>query len=94
MVRQSTDTLDTPTPDETLSTTRGTTHGDWIAQSKIEADLKLRLRTSSNWNALSEGQKMALEAICMKMSRVVTGDQDFKDHWNDIAGYAKLGLRK
>ena len=94
MVRKGTDTLDSSTSAETLSTDRGRTHGEWIEQSKIEADLKLRLRTSPYWSQMSESQQMALEAICMKMSRVVTGDPKFADHWDDIAGYALLGKRR
>ncbi|MCK4975817.1 MAG: hypothetical protein KAS36_02665 [Anaerolineales bacterium] len=94
MVRKGTDPQHTPTPDEALSADRGATHGNYIHQAKVEADLKLRLRTSANWNALRENQQMALEAICMKMSRVVCGDPNHADHWDDIAGYAKLGLRK
>jgi hypothetical protein len=29
--------------------------------------------------------------IALKLSRILSGQANFKDHWNDIAGYAKLG---
>ena len=94
MVRKGTDTLDSSASAETLSTNRGATHGEWLVQSKIEADFKLRLRTSPKWSRLEESQQMALEAIQMKISRIVTGNPNFDDHWDDIAGYALLGKRK
>jgi len=28
--------------------------------------------------------------IALKLSRILSGQADFKDHWDDIAGYAKL----
>ena len=33
----------------------------------------------------------ALEMIALKLSRICSGQASFKDHWDDIAGYAKLG---
>ena len=33
---------------------------------------------------------MALVMIATKLSRILTGGPDFRDHWDDIAGYAKL----
>ena len=28
--------------------------------------------------------------IALKLSRILSGQSNFKDHWDDIAGYAKL----
>lgn len=37
-------------------------------------------------------QALALQMILLKLARLVTGPiAGHKDHWNDIAGYAKLG---
>ena len=94
MVRKGIDTLDTPTSAEAISADRGTTHGDWLHQSQVEANIKLNLRSGANHVILPAGQAMALDAIAMKMSRIVTGDPKFADHWDDIAGYALLGKRK
>jgi hypothetical protein len=33
----------------------------------------------------------ALDMIALKLSRILSGQANFKDHWDDIAGYAKLG---
>jgi hypothetical protein len=38
----------------------------------------------------SDEQWEALEMIASKMSRIVNGNPDKIDNWDDIAGYAKL----
>jgi len=35
--------------------------------------------------------KLAIAMICLKLSRLCSGQPFEKDHWLDIAGYAKLG---
>lgn len=32
----------------------------------------------------------ALDMIALKLSRILSGQATYKDHWDDIAGYAKL----
>lgn len=39
---------------------------------------------------ISPTQLEALDMICLKLSRIVTGRAMFRDHWKDIAGYAGL----
>lgn len=34
--------------------------------------------------------RQALDMICLKIARIMS-NPDHKDHWDDIAGYAKLG---
>lgn len=36
-------------------------------------------------------QMEALDLMATKQSRIVSGDPTFADHWDDIAGYARLG---
>lgn len=36
-------------------------------------------------------QAEALDMIATKIARILCGDPKTKDHWIDIAGYAKLG---
>lgn len=40
--------------------------------------------------ALSADQYEALDMICHKIGRIVNGNPDYADSWDDIAGYAKL----
>jgi len=36
-------------------------------------------------------QGEAIHMICVKLARIVCGDPNHADHWDDIAGYARLG---
>jgi hypothetical protein len=40
---------------------------------------------------MPDAQIEALDMIALKLSRILSGQANFKDHWDDIAGYAKLG---
>ena len=73
-----------------LLTERGKTHGDYSDHSRITQRLKEVMKSGMKWDALNPAQKEALEMIVHKIGRVLSGDPDFKDHWDDIAGYAKL----
>lgn len=70
--------------------TRGKTHGDFSDQARISQNIKLMMRDSNNWEALSDCAKETLEMHAHKIARILAGDPDFRDHWDDIAGYAKL----
>jgi len=39
---------------------------------------------------LSLVQNEALDAICAKIARIITGDPNHADSWHDVAGYATL----
>lgn len=74
-----------------LTGERKKTHGDWIEQSQVTNNLKGCLRTGSAWAAMPAYQKEALDMLATKMGRIVAGNPDHADHWDDIAGYAHLG---
>jgi hypothetical protein len=42
------------------------------------------------WDILAADQREALEMIAHKIGRILNGDPDYIDSWDDIAGYAKL----
>lgn len=70
---------------------RGPRHGpSYLVQSTVSVGIKQALLNGRNWGALSPDQREALEMVAVKMSRIVSGDPNFPDHWHDIAGYAKL----
>ena len=48
------------------------------------------MRDTANWEALTEVQHEALEHIATKIARILSGDPNHADHWNDIQGYARL----
>jgi hypothetical protein len=76
---------------EALTNERKSTHGDWVEQSATANALKGNMRGCPGWTALTASQKEALDMIATKMSRILTGNPNEPDHWDDIAGYAFLG---
>ena len=73
-----------------LLTQRGTTHGKWTIQSEGAQRIKAAFEECPNWVGLKPSQKEALQSIATKISRILHGNPDERDHWADIAGYADL----
>lgn len=70
---------------------REKTHGDFSAQSAFAQMLKAQFRRQPKISALQPAQHEALDLIATKIARILHGNHAEKDHWIDIAGYAKLG---
>lgn len=66
---------------------RELTHGKFKDQARIAQGLKFELGDLLN---LTPTQREALEMITHKIARIVAGNPNCKDHWDDIAGYALL----
>jgi hypothetical protein len=79
--------------DEVLAQ-RPSTHGDFAENAETSQELKHILRSRSGWHRLPPIAQEAIDLICTKLSRVVSGDGRFGDHWVDIAGYAQLVARE
>ena len=89
-------TLETFTPEvnparDPLLVERQKTHGDFGDHARMTWALKHHIHSGKNWDGLSQQHKEALDMIAHKIGRIMGGNPDFKDHWDDIAGYAKLG---
>lgn len=56
--------------------------------------LKDIVHQSKNWTELSDVQREALHMILHKVGRICSGNPDIHDHWDDIAGYAKLASER
>jgi hypothetical protein len=76
---------------------RGKTHGDYeiharITQRLMEVilDEDLGIAEIGLSSKLNHMQRESIHMICHKIGRILAGDPDFRDHWDDIAGYAKL----
>jgi hypothetical protein len=69
---------------------RAKTHGDYTEHALCTQDIMFTLMSHRNWISLTADQKETLHMIAHKMGRVVTGNPNIADHWDDIAGYAKL----
>lgn len=66
------------------------THGHFPTQGGFSQRLKAQCRMTPNWGNMQDYQKEALEMVLHKVSRILFGDADEVDHWDDIAGYSKL----
>jgi hypothetical protein len=79
-----------------LLSERGKTHGDWSVHARITCKLKdvisdeCRDRCLRGQQPLTCEQREALDMIMHKVGRIIAGDASYYDHWEDIAGYAKL----
>lgn len=69
---------------------RESTHGDYFVNTVIMQKTKDVWRSSPNWDKLSAAQRESLEMIAHKVGRILGGDYNHRDHWADLAGYAKL----
>ena len=77
---------------EALLSERGKTHGSFRDHAQATQILKdvFAEHCVPNYDKLSRVQKEAIEMILHKLGRIAAGDTDWIDHWDDIAGYAKL----
>lgn len=67
---------------------RKKTHGDFTVHAEIAQSLKEI--TGSYDGELNHVQREAVDMILHKIARILAGNPNEKDHWHDIAGYAKL----
>lgn len=69
---------------------RGGRYGTFLDNARIAQELKSIMYGSPKWPELAPDQAEALEVIASKISRMLTGDVNYRDNWHDIVGYAKL----
>lgn len=69
---------------------RGKSHGKFEDNARISQNLKHIVRAQPSYKNLTPVQCEAIDMILHKIARAVAGNPGFKDHWDDIAGYAKL----
>jgi hypothetical protein len=79
-----------PTPTDELLAERGNTHGDFAEHAAVTYAIKDAISSLGNIDELSVMQREALDMIAHKIGRIVAGNPNHADHWDDIAGYACL----
>lgn len=77
---------------ETLAQRQGT-HGDFKHNAAASRALKACVLDHTGV-ALTDVQLEALDNICQKMARIISGNPNHADNWHDIAGYAALAERE
>lgn len=70
--------------------TRQATHGCFGTNATVSQGLKEVLYHQPNYEFLTPVEREALDVICTKLGRIMSGDPHFDDHWADIAGYSEL----
>ena len=80
----------TYTPMSELLVERGKTHGDFRDHARITQELKAIMRVERGWGKLTDMERESLEMVVHKIGRILAGNPHFRDHWDDIAGYARL----
>jgi len=68
-------------------------HGKFEEHSSIAQNLNRTMHNTNGWAKLAPAQAEALEMIMHKIARVLNGNPDIHDHWDDIAGYATLASK-
>jgi hypothetical protein len=69
---------------------RGARYGAFTEHARIAQNLKRAMVDSSQWEALADDQKEALEMVQHKIARILNGQPDYHESWHDIVGYAQL----
>ena len=71
---------------------REKTNGSFADMAVYTQHIKTLIRnlTKDGKRSLTAVQTEALEMIAHKIGRILAGDPNHKDHWDDIAGYATL----
>lgn len=75
---------------EEILAERGARYGVFADQAAIAQELKDVIRATKNFPFLAPDQREALEMVAHKVGRILNGDPNYADSWDDIAGYTKL----
>jgi hypothetical protein len=82
-----------PSDTDLLLDEREKTHGPYEVKAEIIQRLKGVMRYYEGWDKLSDVQRESLDMIMHKIGRILSGDPNHPDHWDDLEGYAKLVRR-
>ena len=69
---------------------REVTHGDFEMKAMFIQEIMENISGLYAWEDMPADQKEAIHMILVKLSRILYGNPNHKDHWDDIAGYATL----
>lgn len=81
------------TPVDALLESRGSTHGDYGETARLAQMFKLVLRSARQWDKMKDEHRESLDLITLKIARVLSGNPEFAEHWDDIIGYSSLIAR-
>ena len=73
---------------------RGARYGSFAANAEATQSLKMIMEAQRGWNRLSDTQRESLHMIQHKISRILNGNPNYEDSWQDIVGYATLAIQE
>lgn len=73
-----------------ILTERGARYGAFATHAAISQALEDVMRATPGWAKLPADAKEALKMNVHKAARILNGDPNYADSWDDIAGYARL----
>lgn len=79
-----------------ITKARGSVYGPFLHNAVVGQAIRSALRNLPNpdndrhWEDLPLDVREGLDYIAGKMSRIVTGDPEYLDNWDDIGGFAKI----
>ena len=76
--------------DNSILEDREPKYGSYQANAHLIQQLKKQVRGMRGWDTLSSDKQQTIDMIFTKIGRIVTGDSNYRDSWDDIAGYAEL----
>ena len=66
-------------------------YGPLASNARIAQGIKNVMRSDiDRWLYLSADKREALDMIASKISRILSGDPEYRDNWWDIAGFSTL----
>ena len=73
---------------------RQTTHGSFAQNAQYGQLLRDLYRTAPTWHSMPVEHREALDMIACKLSRILSGQSLYADHWRDISGYSALAEKE
>jgi hypothetical protein len=73
---------------------RQKTHGDFELKAIWIQQIMEDISGLYAWDDMKPDQREAIHMILIKLSRIIYGDYNHIDHWEDIAGYAQLVVNR
>lgn len=71
---------------------RGKVYGEFLQQARVSRSISLAILDACDLcqPILQADQIEALYMMAVKIARIINGDPNYVDNWDDIAGYATL----
>ena len=73
---------------------RNMKYGNFTEHAQITQAIKRIMKNSQNWDTMPMDMHEALDMIAHKIGRILNGDYNYIDSWQDIAGYVILIINR